>query len=66
MTPAEPVWRKSSRSGSGAQSDCVELAALDDSIGIRDSKNPQLGHLTICRDSLRDLVGRVKVGDWDL
>jgi hypothetical protein len=32
-------WRKSSYSGQGG-GDCVEIAALDNFIGIRDSKNP--------------------------
>ncbi|MGI5230883.1 DUF397 domain-containing protein [Actinoallomurus iriomotensis] len=38
-TPAEtcgPVWRKSSRSGSQAQSDCVEVAS-----GMREDLNAQ-------------------------
>jgi hypothetical protein len=34
----QAVWRKSSRSGNGGN--CVEVAALDRLIGIRDSKNP--------------------------
>jgi hypothetical protein len=36
FTQAE--WRKSSRSGNGGN--CVEVAALDPIIGVRDSKNP--------------------------
>ncbi|MFI0373379.1 DUF397 domain-containing protein [Actinomadura sp. 1N219] len=66
MTPAEPAWRKSSRSGSGAQSDCVELVSLDTSVGIRDSNAPQYGHLEVDRETFRGLVGRIKVGDLDL
>ena len=31
-------WFKSSRSG--ASKDCVEVALLDDAVGVRDSKNP--------------------------
>jgi hypothetical protein len=33
-------WRKSSRSGSGTNGACVEVAASGDVVGVRDSKNP--------------------------
>jgi uncharacterized protein DUF397 len=33
-------WRKSSRSTSQADSNCVEVADLAGNIGVRDSKNP--------------------------
>jgi hypothetical protein len=33
------TWRKSTRSG-GNGGDCVEVAELDDSVGLRDSKDP--------------------------
>jgi hypothetical protein len=33
-------WRKSSRSGSGNNADCVEVALTDECVAIRDSKNP--------------------------
>ncbi|RKS79381.1 uncharacterized protein DUF397 [Actinomadura pelletieri DSM 43383] len=61
-------WRKSSRSGAGGGTagDCVELASLNGKIGIRDSKNPRKGHLTVGRDVLRDLVNEIKTGDLDL
>ncbi|MFI0366240.1 DUF397 domain-containing protein [Actinomadura sp. 1N219] len=45
--------------------DCVELASLDDKIGIRDSKNPHEGHLTIPRNTLRNLVRQIKTGGLD-
>ncbi|MEU8123348.1 DUF397 domain-containing protein [Spirillospora sp. NPDC049024] len=32
-------WRKSSRSGGVNDNACVELARLDDRVGMRDSKN---------------------------
>ncbi|RKS79382.1 uncharacterized protein DUF397 [Actinomadura pelletieri DSM 43383] len=61
-------WRKSSRSGGGGgtMGDCVELASMNGKIGIRDSKNPNHGHLTVGRDALRDLVNEIKSGDLDL
>jgi hypothetical protein len=41
------TWRKSSFSG--ANSNCVEVAASSVAIGIRDSKSPTSGTLTIPR-----------------
>lgn len=34
---SEPRWRKSTRSGPG---DCVEVAFVDETVLVRDSKNP--------------------------
>lgn len=63
----EPVWRKSSRSDSGAEIECVELARLSaTSIGIRDSKNPGRGHLTISRRAARELFDALRSGLYDL
>jgi hypothetical protein len=57
-----PVWRKSSHSGS-QQGDCVELAHLGTAgIGIRDSKNPATGHLTISTEAFGELLARIKTG----
>jgi hypothetical protein len=33
-------WRKSSRSGSGGNANCVEVAFVADRAAIQDSKNP--------------------------
>ncbi|MFC9973981.1 DUF397 domain-containing protein [Spirillospora sp. NPDC127200] len=52
-------WRKSSYSSSQGDN-CVELADLGKTVGVRDSKNPQSGHLVIERDALAVLVGRLK------
>lgn len=38
-------WRKSTRSGSS--SDCVEVGQAQRIIGVRDSKNPTAGTLTV-------------------
>ncbi|GAA4074236.1 DUF397 domain-containing protein [Actinomadura miaoliensis] len=67
MTKAtEPtVWRKASRSSSTG-GDCVEVADLANAIGIRDSKNPNAGHLELAPAAVRELVRRIKAGDLDL
>jgi hypothetical protein len=61
-----PEWRKGSRSGTQDNSDCVELARLGDGVGVRDSKNPGAGHLSVSTADLASLVGRIRAGDLDL
>ncbi|WUH98181.1 DUF397 domain-containing protein [Spirillospora sp. NBC_00431] len=53
------VWRKSSHSGP-EQGDCVEVADLTSGIGVRDSKNPDLGHLTLTPQAFGDLLALAK------
>lgn len=62
------TWRKSSRSGSGADGgqDCVEVAALAKVRGIRDSKAPDAGYLALSPESFAQLITRVKRGDLDI
>ncbi|MCP2336032.1 DUF397 domain-containing protein [Actinomadura rupiterrae] len=55
-----PTWRKSSYSDAGGQN-CVELGDLEAGvIGVRDSKAPDAGHLTIAADELGLLLRRVR------
>ncbi|MFA1546574.1 DUF397 domain-containing protein [Actinomadura chokoriensis] len=61
-----PVWRKSSRSGTSGQSDCVEVAQLSGNVGVRDSKAPEAPHLTLGAADWRAFAARVKRGDHDL
>lgn len=56
-----PQWRKSSYSTGGGD-DCVELAAIDRTIGIRDSKNPGGPRLSLTREGLSDLITAIKTG----
>jgi hypothetical protein len=59
------TWRKSSHSGGGGSGgqDCVEIARLAESIGIRDSKSPDAGHLSISRAAFTHLITRTKRAD---
>ena len=52
-------WRKSSRSNING-GECVEVARLPYAIGIRDSKNPHHGHLTITPNAFHTLTRRIK------
>lgn len=54
-----PVWRKSSKS-TNQGGECVEVAALSNAIGVRDSKDPKGGHLSLSRESFGTLVQRIR------
>ncbi|MBA9008004.1 MULTISPECIES: DUF397 domain-containing protein [Thermomonospora] len=51
-------WRKSTHSG--ANGDCVEVARLAAAIGLRDSKNPAAGHLTVPPAAFAALLTHLK------
>ncbi|WP_173097309.1 DUF397 domain-containing protein [Actinomadura verrucosospora] len=59
-------WRKSSHSSGDSGTDCVEVAALVRGVGVRDSKDPDGGHVTIGRASFAALLVRAKAGALDL
>jgi Domain of unknown function (DUF397) len=60
------VWRKSSRSGPWTDN-CVEVAFIDaDTIGVRDSKDPNAGVLVFNRGEWDAFVGGAKDGEFDL
>ena len=44
---------------------CVEVAALATTIGIRDSKAPELGHLTLTSDAWAALTSQIRAGQHD-
>ncbi|TDB92481.1 DUF397 domain-containing protein [Actinomadura sp. 7K534] len=54
-----PDWRKSSKSTTQG-GECVEVAALANAIGVRDSKNPEGGHLVLASEAFARLVERIK------
>ncbi|MFC0041331.1 DUF397 domain-containing protein [Actinomadura rayongensis] len=53
-------WRKSSRSEGSRNGACVELAGLSGFVGVRDSKDPDAGHLTLAPETFAALLARVK------
>ena len=52
-------WRKSSYSESG-QGQCVEVGRGESAIGVRDTKNRELGHLTVPRHAWRTFLLSLK------
>ncbi|MEU8344030.1 DUF397 domain-containing protein [Spirillospora sp. NPDC048832] len=55
-------WRKSTHSGGANDEHCVELGRLEPwaEIGVRDSKNPDGGHLALSPVQFADLIEQVK------
>ena len=53
-------WRKSSYSGSSNDEMCVEVGELANSVAIRDSKDPDGGHLMMSGDQFRRLLQQIK------
>lgn len=53
-------WRKSSRSATDGQ--CVELAWPGPVVGVRDSKKPTGGHLSVAPGSFSGLLVSIKTG----
>jgi|HubBroStandDraft_2_1064218.scaffolds.fasta_scaffold4429845_1 hypothetical protein len=59
-------WRKSSYSANGGE--CVEIGCASDgrARGIRDSKRPDDGHLTITPTMLGELLATIRHGELDM
>ncbi|GAA0557672.1 DUF397 domain-containing protein [Actinomadura livida] len=55
----QPTWRKSSHSG-GNEGNCVEIAILNDHVGVRDSKAPETGHLNLTRQHFAALLTHLR------
>lgn len=66
MTPnmSRAVWHKSSRSG-GNGGNCVEVAELDTTVAVRDSKHPDGGMLVFSRSEWISFVDATKNGEFD-
>ncbi|MFA1550995.1 DUF397 domain-containing protein [Actinomadura chokoriensis] len=56
-------WRKSGRSSGNGQ--CVEVADLGADIGVRDSKAPDAGHLTLSLQVWAAFMTQAKAGHYD-
>ncbi|MGW5517040.1 DUF397 domain-containing protein [Nocardia africana] len=56
-------WFKSSRSG--ASKDCVEVAFLEDAVGVRDSKNPTGPALIFTPSEWSAFTAGVEAGKFD-
>lgn len=52
------AWRKSSYS-TGAQQECVEVGVAPGTVGVRDTKNREAGHLTVSRTTWSAFVRNV-------
>ncbi|MFF2331734.1 MULTISPECIES: DUF397 domain-containing protein [unclassified Streptomyces] len=55
MSHEDAQWFKSSYSG-GSGTECVEVAALGISVGVRDSKQPVGPHIVVCGTAWKDFV----------
>lgn len=53
-------WRKSSHSGGADDEFCVEVGRLPQGIGVRDSKNPAGGHLSLLPAEFAALIHQIK------
>lgn len=53
------TWRKSRRSSSNG-GDCVELARINDTVAIRDSKDPHGPAILVSPENLRHLTRAIK------
>lgn len=62
LTAVNVDWRTSKSCTSG---NCVEVAALGDSIAIRDSKSPSSAVLLYIANEWRDFIAGAKNGDFD-
>lgn len=55
-------WRKSTRCGESSH--CVEVADYGHAVGLRNSTSPQ-ETLVVSLPAFRDLVARIKTGEFD-
>ncbi|MEV7902143.1 DUF397 domain-containing protein [Streptomyces anulatus] len=65
QTVSEDAWTKSSYSGAGTGSDCVELATLVGGRAVRDSKSKSSGMLRFAPEAMAAFLDDVKLGAFD-
>lgn len=53
-------WRKSTHSGGISDQQCVELGRLVQGVGVRDSKDPDAGHLRLTPAAFAALLDGIK------
>jgi hypothetical protein len=56
-------WRKSSHSGSG--NNCVEVASMAAAVAVRDSKDPDGGHLVFDAGDWEAFIAGIKRGEYN-
>ncbi|MFJ9676615.1 DUF397 domain-containing protein [Streptomyces sp. NPDC101194] len=54
-----PQWRKSGHSG-GSGTECVEVADLQSTVGIRDSKQPRGPHIVVRHNAWARFVASLR------
>ncbi|MEU8132329.1 DUF397 domain-containing protein [Streptodolium elevatio] len=60
MSNEDAAWRKSSYSGNNDVGNCVEVAALAASFGVRDSKDVGRGHLSVSATAWTELLASLR------
>lgn len=60
LPPTALQWRKSSCSN-GVGGDCIEIANLHATVGIRDSKRPNGRHIAVQRDAWAGFIASVRL-----
>ncbi|MCP2325036.1 hypothetical protein HDA40_003543 [Hamadaea flava] len=55
------VWRRSTKCESGS---CVEVADLDENVGLRNSTRPEIA-IAFSVETWRDFIAGVRAGEFD-
>jgi hypothetical protein len=64
MDLTRAAWRKSTRSSGNGN--CVEVAVVDDTVGVRDTKNREGGMLVFSAAEWGAFLSGAKNGEFDL